>query len=53
MAYEVKKQIEYGTIIFSVIDTETGCRVNYFNNPDDAKAFADKQEQARIKRLNK
>ena len=47
MKYEVRKEVEYGCTIFSVYNTETNTRVNYFATTEEAQAFADVEETAR------
>ena len=46
MKYEVRKEVEYGWTIFSVYNTETNTRVNYFATDEEAQAFAHRQEDA-------
>ena len=50
MMYEVRKEVEYGCTIFSVYDTETNTRVNYFATAEEAQAFAHRQETAKARR---
>ena len=46
MKYEVRKEVEYGCTIFSVYNTETNTRVNYFATTEEAQAFADDRRKA-------
>ena len=46
MKYEVRKEVEYGCTIFSVYNTETNTRVNYFATTEEAQAFADDMQKA-------
>lgn len=46
MKYEVRKEVEYGWTIFSVYNTETNTRVNYFATTEEAQAFADDRQKA-------
>lgn len=46
MKYEVRKEVEYGCTIFSVYNTETNTRVNYFATTEEAQAFADDRQKA-------
>lgn len=46
MRYKVRKEVEYGCTIFSVYNTETNTRVNYFATTEEAQAFAERQENA-------
>ena len=39
MNYEIRKETECGCTIYSVYNTETGNRVNYFATMEDAQAF--------------
>ena len=39
MNYEIRKETECGWTIYSVYNTETGNRVNYFATMEDAQAF--------------
>lgn len=50
MKYEVRKEVEYGWTIFSVYNTETNTRVNYFATDEEAQAFAHRQEAATARR---
>ena len=46
MKYEVRKEVEYGCTIFSVYNTETNTRVNYFATTEEAQSFADDRQKA-------
>ena len=46
MKYEVRKEVEYGCTIFSVYNTKTNTRVNYFATTEEAQAFADDRQKA-------
>ena len=46
MRYEVRKEVELGCTIFSVYNTETNNRVNYFATAEEAQTFAHRQEAA-------
>ena len=48
--YEVRKEVECGCTIFSVYNTETNARVNYFATAEEAQTFAHRQEAATTKR---
>lgn len=48
MRYKVRKEVEYGCTIFSVYNTETNTRVNYFATTEEAQAFAERQEGAAL-----
>lgn len=50
MKYEVRKEVEYGCTIFSVYNTETNTRVNYFATSEEAQTFAHRQEAATARR---
>lgn len=50
MRYEVKKEVECGWMIFSVYNTETNNRVNYFATAEEAQTFAHRQEAATARR---
>ena len=50
MKYEVRKEVEYGWMIFSVYNTETNNRVNYFATDEEAQTFAHRQEAATARR---
>lgn len=50
MRYEVRKEVECGCTIFSVYNTETNARVNYFATAEEAQAFAHRQEAATARR---
>lgn len=39
--YIVRKEVEYGCTIYSVINSETYCRVNYFKTKEEAERFAE------------
>ena len=45
MKYEVRKEVEYGCTIFSVYNTETNTRVNYFATTEEAQALADDRQK--------
>ena len=44
MNYEIRKETECGCTIYSVYNTETGNRVNYFATEEEAKAFIARQQ---------
>lgn len=46
MKYEVRREVECGCTIFSVYNTEINTRANYFTTPEEAQAFAERQEAA-------
>ena len=50
MRYEVRKEVECGCTIFSVYNTETNARVNYFATAEEAQTFAHRQEAATARR---
>lgn len=50
MRYEVRKEVECGCTIFSVYNTETNTRVNYFETTEGAQTFARRQEAATARR---
>lgn len=50
MKYEVRKEVECGWTIFSVYNTETNTRVNYFETAEEAQTFAHRQEAATARR---
>ena len=50
MRYEVRKEVEYGCTIFSVYNTETNNRVNFFETTEEAQTFAHRQEAATARR---
>ena len=50
MRYEVRKEVELGCTIFSVYNTETNNRVNYFATDEEAQTFAYRQEAATARR---
>lgn len=50
MKYEVRKEIECGCTIFSVYNTETNNRVNFFATDEGAQTFAHGQEAATARR---
>ena len=50
MRYEVKKEVECGCTTFSVYNTETNNRVNYFATAEEAQTFAHRQEAATARR---
>lgn len=39
MKYILRKEIEHGAVIYSVLNAETKNRVNYFDKREDAEAF--------------
>lgn len=43
--YIVREEKEYGCTIYSVINSENGTRVNYFNDRESAETFANKQNK--------
>ena len=46
MNYEIRKETECGWNIYSVYNTETNTRVNYFATTEEAQAFADDRQKA-------
>ena len=50
MKYEIRKETECGWTIFSVYNTETNTRVNYFATAEEAQGFAHRQEAATARR---
>lgn len=50
MRYEVRKEVEYGCTIFSVYNTETNNRVNFFATDEGAQTFAHRQGAATARR---
>ena len=50
MRYEVRKEVELGCTIFSVYNTETNARGNYFATAEEAQTFAHRQEAATARR---
>ena len=45
MKYEIRKETECGWTIYSVYNTETGNRVNYFATEQEAQAFIGRQQR--------
>ena len=45
MNYEIRKETECGWTIYSVYNTETGNRVNYFATMEDAQAFIARKQR--------
>ena len=45
MNYEIRKETECGWTIYSVYNSETGNRVNYFATTEEAQAFADDRQK--------
>lgn len=43
--YIVREEKEYGYTIYSVVNSENGARVNYFNDRESAETFANKQNK--------
>lgn len=37
--YEIRKEVEFGCTIYSIINKETGARINYYYNKEDARKF--------------
>ena len=50
MRHEVRKEVECGCTIFSVYNTETNNRVNFFETTEGAQTFAHRQEAATARR---
>ena len=45
MNYEIRKETECGWTIYSVYNSETGNRVNYFANEEEAQAFIARKQR--------
>lgn len=45
--YIVRQEVEYGCTIFSIINAETGVRVNYYPDRESAERFAEKQNSCK------
>ena len=41
--YEIRKEVESGCTIYSVINKETGVRINYYSNKEEAGKFLVRQ----------
>lgn len=50
MNYKIRKETECGCTIYSVYNTETGNRENYFATDEEAQAFAARQESETARR---
>lgn len=50
MKYIVKEQKECSHTIFSVINSEYGARINYFQDRGEAEEFADRQNTTILKK---
>lgn len=37
--YEIRKEVEFGSTIYSIINKETGVRINYYSNKEEAGKF--------------
>ena len=37
--YEIKKEVEFGCTIYSIINKETGVRINYYSSKEEAGMF--------------
>ena len=37
--YEIRKEVEFDCTIYSIINKETGVRINYYSNKEDAGKF--------------
>ena len=37
--YEIRKEVEFGCTIYSIINKETGVRINYYYNKEEAGKF--------------
>ena len=37
--YEIRKEVEFGCTIYSIINKETGVRINYYSNKEEAGKF--------------
>ena len=48
--HNVRKEVECGWTIFSVYNTETNNRVNYFATAEEAQTFAHRQESETARR---
>lgn len=48
--YIVRKETECGCTIYSIINSETGCSVNYYPNREEAEQFAKRQNNAAKRR---
>ena len=45
MKYVIKKEKEYGCVIYSVYNQETNSRVNYFSTREAAQSFIERQNK--------
>ena len=45
MKYVIKKEKEYGCVIYGVYNQETNDRVNYFPTREDAQRFVDRNNK--------
>lgn len=45
--YIVRQEVEYGCIIYSVINTEIDVRVNYFKDRESVERFAERQNSCK------
>lgn len=50
MKYIVKEQKECSHIIFSVVNSESGTRINYFQDRSEAEEFAYRQNTIILKK---
>lgn len=41
--YEIRKEVEFGCTIYSIINKETGVRINYYSKKEDAGKFLVRQ----------
>lgn len=41
--YEIRKEVEFGCTIYSIINKETGVRINYYSNKEEAGMFLVRQ----------
>ena len=41
--YEIRKEVEFGCTIYSIINKETGVRINYYPKKEDARMFLVRQ----------
>ena len=41
--YEIRKEVEFGCTIYSIINKETGVRINYYSNKEEARKFLVRQ----------
>lgn len=44
--YGIRKEIEFGCTIYSIFNKETGVKINYYANREDAEKFLARQIHA-------